>query len=140
QRLDVQADQYILRSPISGVITNVPTHVGEVASPGETIATVADLSVLKLTAYVLERDLGQVRIGQEVSIAADPFPGRTFRGVVTATNPRAEFTPRNVQTKADRLNLVFGVRVLVDNPDGALKPGMPVDVTFTTPPSTTQGE
>jgi HlyD family secretion protein len=133
QRLEVQADQYILRSPIAGVITRVPLHTGEVASPGQAVATVADLSVLKLTAYVLENDLGQVQVGQEVSITADPFPGRTFRGVVTSTNPRAEFTPRNVQTKADRLNLVFGVRILVDNPDGALKPGMPVDVAFTTP-------
>jgi HlyD family secretion protein len=49
---------------------------------------------------------------------------------VTSTNPRAEFTPRNVQTQRDRLNLVFGVQVRVDNPEMALKPGMPVDARF----------
>ena len=130
QQLEIQADRYQLRSPISGVVTRVPMHIGEVVSPGQTVVAVADLANLELTAYVLERDLGQVRVGQEVTVTADPFPGRTFRGVVTSTNPRAEFTPRNVQTQADRLNLVFGVKVRVENPDMALKPGMPADATF----------
>lgn len=130
QRLEVQAEKYQLRSPIHGTITRVPMHRGEVVSPGQAVATVADLTVLKLTVYVLQRDLGQVQVGQQVTITADPFDSRTFRGVVTSTNPRAEFTPRNVQTQRDRLNLVFGVNVLVDNPDGALKPGMPADATI----------
>jgi multidrug resistance efflux pump len=131
QQLRIQAERYQLRSPISGVVTRVPMHVGEVVSPGQTVVAVADLTRPKLTVYVLERDLGQVQVGQEVAVTADPFGARTFHGVVTATNPRAEFTPRNVQTQRDRLNLVFGVKVRVDNPDGALKPGMPADATFT---------
>lgn len=134
QRLEIQADRYLLRSPISGVVTRVPMHVGEIVGSGQTVATIADLSVLKLTAYVLEQDLGAVQVGQLVTVTVDPFDSRAFRGVVTATNPRAEFTPRNVQTRADRLNLVFGVRILVDNPDGALKPGMPADATFAARP------
>jgi multidrug resistance efflux pump len=105
-------------------------HTGEVVSPGQTVVSVDDLTSLKLTAYVFERDLGRVQVGQEVAVTADPFGARTFRGVVTSTNPRAEFTPRNVQTQADRLNLVFGVKVRVNNADGALKPGMPADATF----------
>jgi HlyD family secretion protein len=111
-------------------VTRVPAHVGEVASAGQTVAAVADLNALDLTAYVLERDLGQVRVGQEVAVTADPFPGRAFYGVVTSTNQRAEFTPRNIQTQRDRLNLVFGVKIRVDNPNGELKPGMPADATF----------
>jgi multidrug resistance efflux pump len=130
QRLEVQAEDYLLRSPISGIITRVPMHRGEVVSPGQAVATVADLTILKLTVYVLERDLGQVQVGQQVAVTADPFGARTFRSVVTSTNPRAEFTLRNVQTRRDRLNLVFGVNLLVDNPDGALKPGMPADASF----------
>ena len=130
QQLLILVDRYQLRSPISGLVTRVPMHAGEVISPGQTAAAVADLTSLELTAYVLERDLGQVRVGQQVAVTVDPFPERTFRGVVTSTNPRAEFTPRNVQTQRDRLNLVFGVKVRVDNPDGALKPGMPADATF----------
>ena len=133
QQLQVQADRYQLRTPIGGVVTRVPMHTGEVVTPGQTVIAVADLTTLDLTAYVLERDLGEVRVGQPVTVSADPFPGRTFAGVVTSTNQSAEFTPRNVQTQADRLNLVFGVKVRVDNPDMALKPGMPADVTFPQP-------
>ncbi len=130
QQLEIQLERYRLRSPIDGVVMRVPMHVGEVVSPGQTVAAVADLSSLKLTAYVLERDLGQVRVGQPVAVTVDPFPDRTFPGVVTGINQRAEFTPRNVQTRSDRLNLVFGVRIRVENPEGLLKPGMPADVTF----------
>ena len=63
-------------------------------------------------------------------VTADPFPSQTFHGMVTSINQRAEFTPRNIQTQRDRLNLVFGVKVQVDNPAYALKPGMPIDATF----------
>ncbi|GIV78052.1 MAG: hypothetical protein KatS3mg050_2446 [Litorilinea sp.] len=133
QQLEVQLERYRLHSPIDGVVMRVPMHVGEVVSPGQTVAAVADLSSLKLTAYVLERDLGQVRVGQPVAVTVDPFPDRTFPGVVTGINQRAEFTPRNVQTRSDRLNLVFGVRIRVENPEGLLKPGMPADATFLEP-------
>lgn len=134
QQLELQADKYALRSPIAGVITRVPVRLGEVVSPGQTVAAMADLTRLKLTVYVLERHLGQVQVGQLVSVTADPFPGRTFAGTVTSINTRAEFTPRNVQTQRDRLNLVFGVKLRVDNPDGVLKPGMPVDAAFSAVP------
>jgi multidrug resistance efflux pump len=131
-QLQIQAKDYTLRSPTSGVITHVPMKVGEVVVPGETIVTVANPSHLKVTVYIPERNLGTVRAGQPVRVTADPFPDRAFDGVITSINEQAEFTPRNVQTKADRLNLVFGVQIDVANPDGALKAGMPVDVTFPT--------
>src|SRR5262249_50268162 len=130
QQLAIQTEKYQLKSPISGVVTRVPLHVGEVVAPGQTAVAVADLSALEMTAYVRERDLGKVRVGQQVAVTADPFPGQTFYGVVTSTKQQAEFTPRNVQTQRDRLNLVFGVKIRVDNPQGALKPGMPADATF----------
>jgi HlyD family secretion protein len=130
QQLAIQAEKYQLRSPIAGVVTRAPMHIGEVVAPGQTVLAVADLNTLEMTAYILERDLGMVRVSQGVAVTADPFPGRAFYGVVTSTNPRAEFTPRNVQTQRDRLNLVFGVKIRVDNPHGELKPGMPADATF----------
>jgi multidrug resistance efflux pump len=130
QQLAIQTEKYQLKSPISGVVTRVPLHVGEVVAPGQTVVAVADLSALEMTAYVLERDLGQVQVGQQVAVTTDPFPGQSFYGVVTSTKQQAEFTPRNVQTQRDRLNLVFGVKIRVDNPQGALKPGMPADATF----------
>lgn len=127
---ELQAQDYVLHSPVGGVATRVPVNVGEMALPGQVLLAVADLSVLQLTLYVEEGDLAHVRIGQRIALVADPYPTRTFDGVVTSVNQQAEFTPRNVQTRTDRLNLVFGVRVRVENPDASLRPGMPVDATF----------
>jgi HlyD family secretion protein len=127
---ELQAARYVLRAPISGVVTRVPMRPGEVIGIGQTVLAVADLSELKLTVYVPEAQLGHVHVGQRLSVAADPYSGRLFDGEVTSINQRAEFTPRNVQTQRDRLNLVFGVNARVRNPDGALKPGLPVDATF----------
>jgi HlyD family secretion protein len=110
--------------------TQVPVHEGEVVAAGQMLGAVADLSTLKLTVWVLERDLGKVAVGQVVQITADPFPGHSFGGLVTSINTQAEFTPRNVQTQTDRLNLVFGVNIRVDNVEGLLKAGMPVDAIF----------
>jgi multidrug resistance efflux pump len=130
QLAQLTAQKYTISAPRTGVITQVPIHQGEVVAPGQMIGGVADLSTLKLTAWVLERDLGKVSVGQIVQVTADPFPDQTFGGLVTSINTQAEFTPRNVQTQTDRLNLVFGVNIQVDNVQGLLKAGMPVDVTF----------
>jgi HlyD family secretion protein len=130
QLAQLTAQKYVISAPRAGVITQVPIHQGEVVAAGQMIGGVADLSTLKLTAWVLERDLGKVSVGQVVQVTADPFPGQTFGGLVTSINTQAEFTPRNVQTQTDRLNLVFGVNIQVNNVAGLLKAGMPVDVTF----------
>jgi membrane fusion protein YbhG len=130
QQLEIQADKYVLRSPISGVVTRVATKVGEIIAPGETAVAVADATHLKLTLYVLERDVGGVHVGERVNVTADPFPGVIFTGTVTSVNTKAEYTPRNIQTQQDRLNLVFGVNVRVTSSGGLLKPGMPVDGAF----------
>ena len=131
QTFELQAQDFELRSPPAGIVTRVPAHVGEVAFPGQALLAVADLSRLDLTLYVRLADLDRGRVGQAIEVTPDTDPSRVFRGVVTAVNQEAEFTPRNVQTRADRLNLVFGVRARVENADGWLKPGMPVDATFT---------
>lgn len=126
----LQAQDYTLHAPLTGVVTRVPVHVGELALPGQALLAVSDLSSLKLTLYVRLADLGQVAAGQRLSVTTDVYPGRAFEGIVTSNNQSAEFTPRNVQTQSDRLNLVFGVQATVVNGDGALKPGMPVDARF----------
>ena len=126
----LQAQDYTLRSPLAGVVTRVPANAGELALPGQVLLAVSDLSMLRLTLYVRMADLGRVSVGQRLTITADPYPGRTFEGVVTSVNQQSEFTPRNVQTQTDRLNLVFGVQATVANADGALKAGMPVDARF----------
>ncbi len=129
-QLEAQAQLYTIHSPITGVVTQEPAMLGETAVPGEVLVAVADLSQLKLTVYVPEASLGQVYVGQPLAVVADPYPNRTFSGAVTQIAEQAEFTPRNVQTRADRLNLVFAITASVANPQGALKPGMYVTATF----------
>jgi multidrug resistance efflux pump len=130
QTLRLQEQNYVIRSPINGIVTEVPAHIGELATQGEILVAVAPTDHLKLTVYVREADLAQVNVGEQMAVTADPFPGRVFVAQVTSINQEAEFTPKNVQTQTDRLNLVFGVQAVVANPDGALKAGMPVDVRF----------
>jgi multidrug resistance efflux pump len=117
-------------APRGGIVTKLLVRAGETVAPGTPLLTLADLDTLTFTVYVSERDLGRVRTGQAVELAVDAYPGETFRGAISSIGTRAEFTPRNVQTKQERVNLVFAVNVRVANPDGRLKPGMPVDATI----------
>jgi multidrug efflux pump subunit AcrA (membrane-fusion protein) len=123
----VQQDKFILQAPISGLVLEQPVRVGEVALPGAPLMTLADLEHMTLTVYVPEDQLGQVYLGQPVSVTVDAYPDRTFPGTVRHISSEAEFTPRNIQTQEERVNMVFGVEVDLPNPDHALKPGMPAD-------------
>ncbi len=125
--VDAQAAQLTLTSPIDGLVTSRSGHVGETAAPGIALLTLADLSSVRLVLYIPENRIGQVQVDQEVEVTVDSFPDRTFNGRVTAIAGEAEFTPRNVQTQEERVNLVFAVTVTIPNPDYALKPGMPAD-------------
>jgi membrane fusion protein YbhG len=80
--------------------------------------------------YITEKELGRIRLGDGAEIKIDAFPERTFPGKVTYISPEAEFTPKNVQTKEDRVKLVFGVKVEIENREGLLKPGLPADATI----------
>jgi multidrug resistance efflux pump len=102
-------------------------HAGELAGPGVTLLTLGDLDQVTLTVYVPEDELGRVLIGQQVEVRVDSFPERAFQGRIVAIAQEAEFTPRNVQTQKERVNMVFAVDVSIPNPDHALKPGMPAD-------------
>ncbi len=125
--LEVQVSKLRLEAPISGLVLERPVHVGEVALPGVPLMTLADLDNVTLTIYVPEDQLGQVQIGQPVSVTVDAYPDRTFPGRVSFLASQAEFTPKNVQTREERVNMVFAVKVKLPNPDHALKPGMPAD-------------
>ena len=117
----------LLGAPIAGLVLERLVHVGEVAMPGAPLLTLADLADVSLTIYVPEDQLGKVHLGQPVSVAVDAYPDRVFSGAVTFVSSQAEFTPKNVQTKEERVSMVFAVRVKLPNPDRALKPGMPAD-------------
>lgn len=119
-----------IASPMDGVVVDIVAHPGEVVSPGAALLTVADLAEVRLTVYLPETQIGRVHLDQGVQVTVDSFPGRVFEGQVTHIADRAEFTPRNVATKEERVNLVFAVEIRLPNDDGALKPGMPADAVF----------
>jgi multidrug resistance efflux pump len=125
--LEVQLDKLTLRSPTGGLVTGRTVQVGEMAVPGASLMTVADLDEVTLTVYIPEDEIGRVKVGQAVEVSVDSFPGKVFEGQVSYIASEAEFTPKNVQTKKERVNMVFAVKVRVPNPKHELKPGMPAD-------------
>ncbi len=128
--LEAQIAKMRLYSPRTGIVTSRAVQAGETALAGETLLTVADLGEVTLTVYVPESELGAVYLGQRVEVTVDSFPDRLFQGTVAFIAQQAEFTPRNVQTQSDRVNMVFAVRIRLPNPERLLKPGMPADGTF----------
>jgi HlyD family secretion protein len=117
-------------SPADGVVTERLVEEGELVMPGAGLYMVTNLDTLKLTIYVAETDLGDIRLGQEAAVSIDSRPGSAFSGKVVYISPDAEFTPRDVQTKDERVKLVFAVRIEIANPEGIFKPGMPADATL----------
>jgi HlyD family secretion protein len=128
--IDAQIAQLTLTAPMDGVITGRTSQAGETASAGLPLLTIANLDEVTLVIYIPETRVGQVQLGQTVDVQVDSFPERVFTGEVANIAGEAEFTPRNVQTKEERVNLVFAAKVRIPNPDGALKPGMPADATI----------
>lgn len=121
-------DDTVIYSPIDGVILRKNVELGEIVSPGMAVYTIGDLAHPWVKVYVKEDKLGLVKLGQKARVTVDTFKGKTFDGTVTYISSEAEFTPKNVQTKEERVKLVFGIKVSLDNKAGELKPGMPADV------------
>lgn len=115
-------------SPLDGVILQKLKQAGELAMLGAPLVRIANLSQMEITIYVSEIHLGVIKLGEELSIQVDSFPDKTFKGPVSWISPKAEFTPKNVQTKEARTSLVYAVKLTVKNPAGELKIGMPADV------------
>jgi len=117
----------VLYSPIDGVVLDTNIEIGETAFPGTPILTLADITKTWMYIYVDETKLGLIKIGQKVKVYIDTYPDRSFDGIVASISNKAEFTPKTIQTKNERVKLVFAVKVTIDNPDMILKPGMPAD-------------
>jgi len=114
--------------PFNGFITVKNVEESEFVQAGSPVATLAQLDEVWVRTYVPETQLGLVRLGQKAEVTADSFPGKVYPGRVTYISPKAEFTPKNVQTKEERVKLVYRIKVSLANPDQELKAGMPVDV------------
>lgn len=130
--LMVLRDKLVVVAPVDGLVLERSIRVGELAAPGATLLTLGDLDEVTLTVYVPEDKLGYVSIGQQVEVRVDSFPDRTFLGSVIAIAHEAEFTPRNVQTQEERVNMVFAIDVSIPNPDHDLRPGLPADAVIVT--------
>ena len=114
-------------SPADGIVTDKLMEEGELAAPGSGLFVITNLDTVKLTIYVPEMDLGNIRLGDKARITIDSRPGAPYTGTVTYISPVAEFTPRDTQTRDERVKLVYAVKVSIPNPDGIFKPGMPAD-------------
>jgi len=128
--LEVQREKMALRAPLSGLVTSRSVQIGETASPGAVLLTLADLDQVELTLFIPENRLGEIHLGQKVTVEVDSFPGKGYQGEVVYISSKAEFTPRNIQTKDERATTVFAIKVRLPNPEHELKPGMPADATF----------
>jgi HlyD family secretion protein len=117
-----------LYAPFNAFVTVKDTEEKEFVQPGTPVVTIADLDEVWVKTYVPETQLGRVRLGQEADVLSDTFLGKVYRGKVTFISPEAEFTPKNVQTKEERVKLVYRIKVTLTNPNQELKAGMPVDV------------
>jgi HlyD family secretion protein len=125
EQLQQQLSKSKIINPINGIVITLYAENGEVTAPGKALYKIADLSVLTLKAYVTGVQLSQIKLNQSVTVLIDKGADdyKTFHGVITWISDKAEFTPKTIQTKEERVNLVYGVKIRVKN-DGFLKIGM----------------
>ncbi|MEA2162517.1 MAG: rane fusion protein YbhG [Thermoanaerobaculia bacterium] len=114
-------------STVSGFVQSFGLRVGDIVAPNQTVAEILESSQLWVRVYVPETELGLVTIGHPVRVLVDTFPNDSFAGHVASVSNQGEYTPRNVQTRAQRAEQVFGVKILVD-PNPKLKAGMAASV------------
>ena len=122
-----QLQDTIAASPIDGVVLTKSAAVGEVLAAGTPVVTVGDIDHPWLRGYISEKDLGRVKLGSSVSVTTDSYPGRTYPGHVSFIASQAEFTPKQIQTKDERVKLVYRIKIDIDNPRHELKLNMPAD-------------
>jgi HlyD family secretion protein len=125
---EVRLKDTVADSPVSGIVLSKNVEQGETVAAGVAVYSLGDLDNPWVKVYVNETKLGLVKLGQKARIFTDTYPGKAYEGKVTYIASEAEFTPKNVQTKEERVKLVFGVKVSVTNVNNELKPGMPADV------------
>lgn len=121
-----------VKSHVEGIISEKYVETSEFVSPGSLICTITDLQDTWIMAYVSERHLGRVHYEQPGYVEISAYPDRKFMGRVVYISPEAEFTPKHIQTKEERVKLVFGVKLQLENKEEILKPGMPADVVILT--------
>lgn len=129
--LNEQVIRSCVKSPLKGTVIEKYAEAGEMTTAGKPLVKIADLSVIKLKVYVSGAQLGSIRTGQEVTVRIDKGKKdySSFKGTISYISGKAEFTPKIIQTKEERVTFVYGVTVDVVN-DGSIKSGMPGEAIF----------
>ncbi len=140
QRLEVERSDAVLAasrtqivdttitSPLAGRVLSKNYEKGEFVNAGAAIATIGDTRDCWVKIYVSTEQLGQIRLGQTAKVKIDAYPEKTFRGEIKEISQNAEYTPRQSITQRERANMVFAVKVKIENTEGMMKPGLPADV------------
>jgi HlyD family secretion protein len=130
-QLDDQIRRSVVLNPVAGTVLAKYAEQGEITAAGKALYKIADLSYLNLKAYITGDQLAQVKLGQTVKVSTDDGKGgyHTYNGVINWISDKAEFTPKTIQTKDERANLVYAIKMRVKN-DGLLKIGMYAEVKF----------
>jgi HlyD family secretion protein len=125
---ELRVQDSVLKAPSDGVVLTRAQEPGAILQPGTTVLTVSLFRPVWVRAYVQEPDLGRIHPGMTVEIYTDSRPDKPYAGQIGYISPRAEFTPKNVETPELRTSLVYRLRIVVQNPDEGLRQGMPVTV------------
>ncbi len=131
QQLNDLIKKNIIIIPIDGTVLLNYAKLSEFVAPGKPLFSIQDTKTLSLTAYIAESQLSEIKLNQQVKINVDNADSsKVFTGTIYWVNSKAEFTPKQIQTKEERRNLVYSIKIRVPNTDGNLKIGMPADVNF----------
>mgnify|MGYP000862267856 CR=1 FL=1 len=128
EQTERELNKLTIKSPIDGVINSLLVNEGELVSMGKLTTEIYNPDKIEINSYVSEANIGRIKVGQDAFISIDSHKDKMFSGKVIRINNRAEFTPKNIQTKEERVNTVFKVTIKVLDSNGEIKPGMPVDV------------
>ena len=115
-------------APSAAIVEVLDVRPGDIISPNTPVATLLEQDQIYVRIYIPETELGRVELGQKAEVRVDSFPKTLFRGVVEQINQQAEFLPRNVQTREERVHQVFGVKIRISDPAGHVLAGMAADV------------
>lgn len=131
EQINESISKCLITNPVNGTALVVYARKGELAAIGKPLYKLADVTTLKLKAYISGAQLSQVKLGQEVDVLYDENAKQnaSLKGKIVWISSSAEFTPKTIQTKEERVNLVYAIKVAVKN-DGTLKIGMPGEVNF----------
>lgn len=125
--IDNRLSKTRITAPIDGTVLVKAIESGEFLQVGQIVAILVDLRNMDLKVYIPERDIGKVKLGDAARVRVDAFPTRRFAAEVARVDPQAQFTPRDIHLPEERVRMVFGVTLAIENAEGVLKPGMPAD-------------